>query len=135
LSAGYFGGAAGAVVSSLALWVCAEAGLLGRLAVSIDPDLSWPWLSQRILWGGIWGLGLPLVLRRGFAPVRAGLMLSLAPSALQLFYFLPVHGYNMLGVALGALTPIVVLIENAIWGWSLGRIAIAVGGGSGAKSK
>jgi hypothetical protein len=128
LSAGYFGGAVGAVVSSLAVWIAARAGLLAMLAVDLHPPLTWAWLSPRILWGSLWGLGLPFMLRRGLSPVRAGLLLSLAPSIAQLFYFFPQQGGNLLGVGHGALTPLVVLAVNAIWGWTLARVAVAVGG-------
>jgi hypothetical protein len=127
LSAAYFAGALGAVVASLALWVASQAGLLERLGVGLDSPLSWAWLSPRILWGGLWGLGFPAVLRRGLSPVRAGLVLSLAPSVAQLFYFFPRHGGQLLGVAHGPLTPLVVLAVNAIWGWTLARVVLAVG--------
>jgi hypothetical protein len=135
LAAGYFGGAVGAVVASLALWVAAQAGLLAELGVDLNPPLSWAWLSPRILWGGLWGLAIPLVLRRGLSPVRAGLLLSLAPSLAQLFYFFPQRGANLLGVSHGPLTPLVVLAANAIWGWTLARVVLAVGGSASAPSE
>ena len=52
LSAGYFGGSVGGIVSGFAIWIAAKADLLERLAVNIRPDLTWEWLSVRILWGG-----------------------------------------------------------------------------------
>jgi hypothetical protein len=58
-------------------------------------------------------------------------LLSLAPSAAQLFYFLPEANLGTLGTELGALTPLVVVLFNALWGWSLGRLIGFVEGGSG----
>ncbi len=127
LGMAYFGGAVGALASSLALWIAGRAGLLALLDVSMSPALSWSWLQPRLLFGSLWGLGYPLVLRRARTPVRAGLLLSLAPSLAQLFYFLPQQGHGMLGVRLGALTCVAVLGANAVWGWTLAHVA---GGGA-----
>ena len=63
----------------------------------------------------------------GLTPVRAGLLLSLAPSAAQLFYFFPMGGAGWLGAELGGLTPLFVLAANAVWGWVLARVIIAAG--------
>jgi hypothetical protein len=46
-----------------------------------------------------------------------GIILSLAPSAFQLLYVFPHEaGEGMLGLRLGALTPVFVLAINAVWG-------------------
>jgi hypothetical protein len=127
----YFGGAVGAVVSSLALWVAGLADLTAMLGVALAPALTWHWLSRRIFWGSLWGLGHPMVVRMGYSPVRAGLLLSLAPSAAELLYFLPRAGEAPLGVSLGPLTPLVVLAANALWGWTLARTVVATGEGRG----
>ena len=48
-----------------------------------------------------------------------GIMLSLAPSAFQLLYVFPREtGAGLLGLGLGALTPVFVLAANTIWGLS-----------------
>lgn len=127
IAVSYFGGAVAAVVSTVCLWVATRAGLLTALGVALVPKTTWPSLSHQILWGGIWGLGYPLVLRIRHRPVRAGLALSLAPSVAQLFYFFPRDQHSLLGVDLGPLTPLVVLGANAIWGWALARVVIATG--------
>ncbi len=64
---------------------------------------------------------LGLVAVRGWIPnlTRAALVLSLAPSAVELFVLLPESGRGMLGTAYGALTPVVILAANAFWGWLL----------------
>jgi hypothetical protein len=126
LAAPYFGGAVGAMFNSLAIWIAGRAGLTAAIGVSLAPKLTWPWLENRLLWGSLWALGYPLV-RRRFTPVRAGLVLSLAPSLAQLFWFFPEAGHGMLGVAHGPLTPVVVLVVNGIWGWVLARVVLTCG--------
>ncbi len=123
----YFGGAVGALVSSIALWLAGRAALTVMIGVAISPTLSVAWILPRILEGGLWGLAYPFLLRRGIPAVRAGLLLSLAPSMAQLFWTLPRAGQLMLGVGLGPLTPVVVLLTNALWGWTLARVVIAAG--------
>ena len=132
LGMAYFGGAIGAAISSLALWVAGRADLTALLGVAMAPSLTWVWLGPRVLEGSLWGLLFPWMLRRGLPPVHAGLVLSLAPSAAHLFYLLPESGHGMLGVRLGALTPVVILAVNAIWGWTLARVVVA-GGEAGSK--
>jgi hypothetical protein len=118
----YAAGAVAALIASLALWIAGRAELTTALEVSIAPGLTWPWLSQRMAWGGIWALPFPLLRPRRMSPVRKGLLLSLAPSAAALFYFMPEAGRGTLGRELGELTPVVVVLANALWGWALGRL-------------
>jgi hypothetical protein len=123
----YFGGAVGGLVSAAALWLAGRAGLTAMIGVAISPALRWSWLADRILWGGIWGLGYPLALRLARDPLRGAFLLSLAPACAQLFYFLPRAGESLLGTSLGVLTPLVVLAMNAVWGWTLAHVALAAG--------
>jgi hypothetical protein len=84
--------------------------------VHIAPALSPAWLYPRIVWGGLWGLlfGLPLATPSWW---RRGLLLSLGPSGVQLLVVFPYRAHvGWLGVELGALTPAVVLVANAVWG-------------------
>ena len=129
LAVAYFGGALGGLLNSFVVWLLARADLIAAIGVRIAPprSLDWDWLGPRILWGSLWGLGYPLVARGGLRPVQAGLLLSLAPSAAQLFYFFPRAEHGLLGLSLGALTPLVVLAANALWGWVLARTVIAAG--------
>lgn len=127
----YLGGSVGGLVSALALWVAGRAELTALLGVAIAPALGWSWISRRILWGGIWGLAYPAVLRMRYRPMPSALLLSLGPSLAELLYFLPRRGHSLLGVSLGLLTPLVVLATNAIWGWTLARV-VAAGGEKGA---
>ncbi len=126
LGLAYFGGAVAALVSSAALWMAGQAELLAMLGVKA-PVFTWDWMAPRLLWGSLWGLGFPLVRRRGLSPVRTGLALSLAPTLADLLIFMPMHNQRLFGTALGTLTPLVVLIGNALWGWALTRIMVSTG--------
>ncbi|MBL0712902.1 MAG: hypothetical protein JJV98_04310 [Desulfosarcina sp.] len=112
----YAAGSVGAIVNSLAVWICGANGINAFLQVNIHPRLTPDWIYPRIVWGGIWGLMLflPLVKSRLF--VRS-LLISLGPSAAQLFYFFPVLQHKgLLGMKLGALTPVTVVLFNWLWG-------------------
>jgi len=127
LGMAYFAGAVGALTASFAHWLGVQLGLFEALGVSLAPSLSWHWLQSRLLWGSLFGLGYPLVRRRGFTPVRSGLVLSLLPSAVELCLWMPLGGQGFLGLSLGGFTPLVVMALNVIWGWSLARIMISAG--------
>ena len=48
-----------------------------------------------------------------------GLVYSIGPTLVQLFVVFPMKANKgMLGLDLGMLTPVLVVIFNAIWGWS-----------------
>lgn len=116
LAVGYAAGAVGALANSVALWAAGQAGLTAALGVAIAPALTPAWLQPRLVWGGLFGLGLALPWPAA-AWVRRGLLLSLAPSAVQLFVVFPWKtGHGLLGLDLGLLTPLVVLVANAVWG-------------------
>ena len=122
LAMAYFGGAVAALFASTALWLFAEADVLLKIGVALAPPYAWNWLSTRVLFGSLLGMAYPLVLRQGFSPVRSGLVLSLLPSALELLVVYPARDHGFLGLSLGSLTPLVVLLTNALWGWALARI-------------
>ena len=121
LSAAYFSGAVAGLVATLAVWIAARADLIAMIQVSYMPALTREWLQTRLLCGSLWGLGYPIVARRGFTSVRAGLVLSLFPSAAELLYVLPNAGQDMFGLRLGTLMPAVVLLANALWGWVVAK--------------
>jgi hypothetical protein len=109
-------GVLGGLANSLAVWLFGVYGFNKALDVRISPDLSAPWLYQRLIWGGIWGVLFLLPLLQSH-PVRKGLLLSLGPTLVQLFVIFPYKTHDgMLGLELGALTPLVILAVNAIWG-------------------
>uniref|UniRef100_UPI0035697D9F hypothetical protein n=1 Tax=Desulfosarcina sp. TaxID=2027861 RepID=UPI0035697D9F len=74
------------------------------------------WLYPRIVWGGIWGLlfVLPLLNSRF---LLKGTLLSLLPTAVQLFFIFPYQANKGLaGLSLGMWTPAFVLVYNWVWG-------------------
>lgn len=116
LSQVFSAGCLGGLVNSLAVWIFGVIGITAAFGVKIAPPLTRPWLYQRIVWGGIWGLLflLPLLSKRR---VLQGLLFSLGPTLVQLFVVFPVQaGKAMMGLDLGPLTPVFVLIFNAVWG-------------------
>lgn len=118
LSVVFAAGAAGAVVNSLAVWAVGHWGLAAAAGVKIAPALTPGFLYPRIVWGGLWGLLFLLPLARGSLFWR-GLILSLGPTAVQLLMVFPYQaGKGMFGLELGLLTPLFVLVYNAIWGWT-----------------
>lgn len=107
-------GAMGALANSAALWAMGTFGVSGFLGVAIAPTLSPGWLYPRIVWGGLWG---GLFLLPASQTPRQAVLLSLAPSAFQLFFVFPLlAGKGIAGFELGLLTPVVVGIANAVWG-------------------
>ncbi len=124
-SAGALGGLAGSLVA----WLSGALGLAAALGVALAPALTPGWLYPRLVWGGIWGFLflLPVLRRRWWL---RGLVLSLGPTAGQLLVVLPVkEDKGMLGLALGAATPFLVAVFNAVWGlvaaWWLRRVGRA----------
>lgn len=119
----YAAGSLGALVSSLALWQCGQQGVSAALGVQMAPYLSWQslgWLYPRIVIGGLWGLLFLLPLQNSRLLLK-GLLLSLVVSAVQLFIIYPMlTNKGFAGLGLGTLTPLLVLIINAIWGVAAG---------------
>jgi len=127
----YAAGALAAGVASLVLWIAGRAELTAAIDVAIAPKLTWSWLAPRLVWGSLWALAFPFVRPRRMSAVRKGLLLSLAPTAAQLFWFMPERHLGTLGQDLGTLTPAVVVLVNAVWGWVLGRVLAHVEGSDG----
>ena len=111
-------GCLGGLINSLAVWVFGELRISAALGVHIAPELTAAWLYPRLVWGGIWGLLflLPLMKTSIFA---RGLIFSIGPTLVQLFVVFPMKAHKgTLGLDLGLLTPLLVVVFNAIWGWS-----------------
>ena len=109
-------GCLGALLNSLAVWLFGDIGLTKKFSVAIAPSLSAAWLYPRIVWGGIWGwlFFLPILNSK---PIRKGSLLSLFPTAVQLFIIFPFKANKgIAGLALGQLTPAFVVFFNWIWG-------------------
>lgn len=112
----YAAGALGAFINTLLGHLLSQAGLMGALGTRILVPFGPPSLYTRLVWGGLWGLLLVAPPLRKMGLVKAGLLVSLAPSAAQLFHFFPRAGAGTLGTSFGATTPLVVLGLNAVWG-------------------
>lgn len=111
-AAGCFGG----LLNSLVVWIFGIMGISSALGVKIAPSLSAPWLYPRLAWGGIWGILflLPIMKKRYLIK---GLLFSLGPTIVQLFVVFPMKANKgIMGFDLGLLTPLLVIVFNAIWG-------------------
>jgi hypothetical protein len=112
----FAGGCLGGLASSVLVWSVGAYGITRALGVRLAPNLSAGWLYPRLVWGGLWGLLFLLPVFRN-SPLKRGLLLSLVPTLVQLFVVFP-YGANqgMMGMGLGALTPLFVFLFNAVWG-------------------
>lgn len=119
LSQTFAAGVLGGLVNSVFLWAIGQLGVTAALGVKLAPAFSPPWLYQRLVWGGIWGLLLLLPFLRQGPLLRTGFIASLGPTLAQLFYVFPymIHK-GVAGLELGLLTPLVVVVVNAVWGWA-----------------
>jgi hypothetical protein len=115
ISGAFTGGAIGGLVDSMNIWAMGRIGISDFLGVGMKPDFTAPWLYQRMVWGGLWMLLLLLPLWQKKTAMR-GMLFSLLPSAMMLFMVLPSMGKGMLGLGFGALTPVVVIGLNVIYG-------------------
>jgi len=116
LALAFSAGALGGLANSLLLWALGIGGVTAALGVAIAPELTPAWLYPRLVWGGLWG-GLLLAPLLSAAPWKRGLLLGLAPASVQLFIVFPYKAEKgVAGLALGEMTPVVVLFVNLAWG-------------------
>ena len=109
-------GCLGALANSLVVWQFGDLGIARWAGVSIAPSLTPGWLYPRIVWGGIWGLLFVLPFLRSRFLLK-GTVLSLLPTAVQLFFIFPYQANKGLaGLNLGMWTPAFVLVYNWAWG-------------------
>ncbi len=109
-------GCVGAVANGLTVWLFGDLGITGSFGVAIAPALTLNALYPRIVWGGIWGLlfVLPMMQSKWF---WKGTLLSLFPTAIQLFVLFPlIEHKGVAGFQLGLYTPLFVLFFNWVWG-------------------
>jgi len=126
-------GCAGGLANSVVLWLAGAAGINMALGVTLAPAFTPAWLYPRIVWGGLWGFLflIPLFTNR---PLVRGLLWSLGPTLVQLLIIFPLVAHKgFFGMALGTLTPLLVVFFNAVWGLKaaavLARIDSEAGGG------
>lgn len=109
-AAGSFAG----LTYALGLWAMGHYGFTRWLGVDIAPYLSNAYLYQRVVWGGICGLIFLLPWRKSWA--SRGFFLSLIPAGILLLLLLPMRGYGLFALNLGALAPLVVVLACAAGG-------------------
>jgi hypothetical protein len=113
-------GVLGGLANSLVLWLFGYLGINQFLGVALAPKLTPAWLYPRLVWGGLWGWLFFLPFPRLAYPSR-GIIYSLAPSLVQLCIVFPqVLHKGVAGFELGYLTPLLVLLFNAVWGLTAG---------------
>lgn len=109
-------GALGAFANSIAVWLFGHFGITSAAGVAIAPALTPGYLYPRIVWGGLWGLLFLLPMMQSKLLLK-GTVLSLVPTAVQLFIIFPLKAHKgVAGLALGLYTPLFVLFFNWIWG-------------------
>lgn len=113
-------GAIGGLFNSLAVWLFGLVGLTIATGVQIQPSFTPEWLYPRLVWGGIWGMLfiIPVLTDR---LILKGLLLSLGPALVQCLVVFPFKAQKgWFGFELGTLTPVYVIIFNAVWGIAAG---------------
>jgi hypothetical protein len=115
ISGAFTGGALGALVDSVNIWVLGKFGITALLGISLRPEFTPAWLYPRLVWGGLWMLLLllPILKKR---PILRGCLFSLIPSAMMLFLVFPGMGKGTLGLGFGVLTPLLVIFLNFVYG-------------------
>ena len=124
LTLAFAAGCLGGLANSLLVWFLGQRGITTALGVNMTPGLTLPWLCQWIVWGGIWGIILILPIFRSY--LLRGIVFSLAPTVVELFVVFPKAGKGVMGLDLGNLTPLFVLVLNAVWGIVAGLWLIIV---------
>ncbi len=110
----YTAGIVGGLANSVFVWLSGHLGLSAALGIAIAPDLTGTWLYPRLAWGGLWGL--PFVFAKIRPSWRTGVLISIAPSLVQLIVLFPAEpAAGLLGLGLGVLTPVFVSVANAVW--------------------
>ncbi|MBU1140391.1 MAG: hypothetical protein KKD01_13970 [Proteobacteria bacterium] len=109
-------GCVGALANSLTVWLAGDLGIASSFGVAIAPSLTANYLYPRIVWGGLWALLFILPMLQSKLLLK-GTVLSLFPTAVQLFVVFPLQAHKgMAGMELGLYTPLFVIFYNWIWG-------------------
>ncbi len=117
LSYTFAAGALGGLATAITIWIFGILGITQAAGVSIAPGLSTGFLYGPIIWGGIWGWVFLLPIGASLPLLVRGLLLSLGPTIVQCLIVFPFKlDAGFLGLQLGGLTPVFVLIFNAVWG-------------------
>lgn len=116
LSLTYAAGTVGALANALVVWILGAAGINAALGVKIAPALTPAFIYSKLVWGGLWGFVFLLPFFPG-SPIIRGLVYSIGPTLVQLLLVFPFKlDKGMMGLDLGTLTPVFVIVANAVWG-------------------
>lgn len=114
LSFAFSAGAFGAILMCALMWALGDKGIPQSVGVNIAPHPTLAWIYPQLIWGGAFGT-LFLFPFFGSTLAKQVLIITLIPTALQLFWWLPESGHGYLGVNLGALTPLFYLGYSLTW--------------------
>ena len=108
-------GALGGLVLFVFLWLIGTIGIPQAIGINFPVNVTKAALYNLITWGGIWGFIFLVPWKQGWW-IR-GLVFSVAPSIVELVVVLPLATpAGMFGLGAGALTPLLVLVANGVWG-------------------
>jgi len=129
----FSGGVFGGLCNAVAIWLAGAYGLSAAMGVTIAPGMTTGYLYPKLVWGGIWGLlFVPPTLTRSF--FWRGLLYSLGPTLVQLLIVFPFQAHKgFFGLALGRMTPLFVVLANAVWGFA--TAAWLLGGADAGRGK
>ena len=128
IAVAFAAGSGGGLATLVTAWLFGMFGLTAALGVDLKLPLDPPHMYHFMVWGGIFGFMFLLPLMRGSVVLR-GIIFGVAPSVVQCLIVFPVkHDAGMLGMQLGALTPVFVLIFNTVWGIVTGWLFVKARG-------
>ena len=116
VSVWFTAGALGGLLNAVFVWGTGTLGLNQAMGLAIKPEWSPGFLYGKMVWGGIWGCLLYFLGKFGEITLVCALLVSLAPTAVQLFYVFPFMAKKgMLGKDLGRWTWLYVIAANFVW--------------------
>ena len=111
-AAGVFGG----LLNAVFVWGTGQIGLNQAVGIAIKPPWSTELLYGKLVWGGIWGCLFYFLGKQWELTLGCALLVSLAPTAVQLFYVFPAMAKKgMMGKDLGRWTWLYLIAANAVW--------------------
>lgn len=116
LSFNTFAGGVGGLAYAFVQWLLGAMKATSFFGVHIGPEWAFNYVALRAFFGSIWGLLFFIPLKK-MGAVPHGLILSLGPIAYMYFFYYPyVAGKGMLGLSLGAMTPVFEAVLCVVWG-------------------
>src|SRR3989344_1367286 len=108
LAAGAFGG----VINALFVWGTGKFVINEKFGLNIKPPWTKDFIYNKVIWGAIWGL-IFFFFDQVEVTIFHALIISIAPTLVQLFYVLPVvQKRKPMGKDLGSLTWLYVFVAN-----------------------